>query len=192
MAGQDQRDPRLLSAKITAWQPEPLFAGQTVFLLGGGPSLTPDDVARLRDRPTIAVNMAAALAPWADVLFFRDLDWFLRNRPLVGGWAGLAVTINRSAAIQGSAPGAPSVKRVATVHCADFPAAGSAAIRYGRSSGHLAVSLAIAMGARRVALLGYDCRFVDGRSHFHDQYSAPIEHVYTIDFLPAWRGWGVA
>ena len=126
------------------------------------------------------------------MLFFRDLDWYLRHRETVEGWAGLAVTTNRSAALA-----CRRLTRVVTVHGADFPAPGSQqgehpAVRYGRSSGHLAVSLAIAMGARRVVLLGYDCRFVGGRSHWHDDYAAPIELVYTTDFLPAWRGWGAA
>lgn len=168
----------------------PGFAGRTAFLLGGGPSLDPCEVALLRGRPTIAINAAAALAPGA-VLFFRDLDWFLRHRPTVEGWAGLAITTNRCATAY------PKLTRVVTTHGSDFPAPGSQqggypVIRYGRSSGHLAVSLAIAMGARRVVLLGYDCRFVGGRSHFHDDYGAPIELVYRTDFLPAWRGWGAA
>ena len=167
------------------------FAGRTVFLLGGGPSLCAGDVALLRGRPAIAINAAARWADPTEVLFFRDLEWFVRNRQTVDGWAGLAVTTSRCAVAH------PRLTRAMIVHGADFPApgleqGGRPVIRYGRSSGHLAVSLAVAMFARRVVLLGYDCRFVGGRSHFHDDYAAPIELLYRNDFLPAWRGWGAA
>jgi hypothetical protein len=157
-----------------------------VFLLGGGPSLSLVDVALLKDKPTIAVNTAGELAPWA-LLFFRDLRFYWGNLSLVDRWPGLVVSTCRGL---GTPPARARV--VKTTHNPEFPGVGSPAIRYGRSGGHLAVSLAIAMAALRIVLLGYDCKCVDGRSHWHDAYSAPSEWVYERDFLPAWEGWGEA
>jgi hypothetical protein len=178
------------------WRPEPLFGGLTVFLLGGGPSLTPCDVAAIAGRPTIAINTAGRLAPWAAVLFFRDLQFYWGAKALVDNWQGLAVTTLR-AARQGELAGVPETVRIVEfTHTPDFPAPDTGKIRAGRSGGHLALSLAIAMGARRIVLLGYDCRFVDGpngvRSHWHDDYATPNRLLYERDFLPSWNGWGAA
>jgi hypothetical protein len=170
------------------WIPEQLFSAETVFLLGGGLSLLTTDIGAIRGQPTIAINGAATVAPWAPILFFRDVQWYLYNKRLVDGWKGIAVTTNQSAAAA-----APAIKRVATSILKDFTPPGSPLIRNGRSSGHIAVSLAVTMGARRIVLLGYDCRFVDGRSHWHNHYrDATPFHLYENDFLPAWRGWGDA
>jgi hypothetical protein len=174
-----------------SWAPEPLFAGATVFLLGGGPSLAAVDLGTIESQPAIAINSAAKAAPWAAVLLFRDFGWYCGHKPLVDGWAGLAITTSREAA-----HAVAKVRRVTTVHLKDFPPPGTRQIRYGRSSGHLAVSAAVAMAARRIVLLGYDCKFVpvDGelRSHWHDDYRTQNGLLYERDFLPAWAGWGAA
>lgn len=169
-----------------AWVPEPLFVGKTVILLGGGPSLAKVDVAALQDRPTIAINAAGRLAPWA-LLFFRDLRFYWDNKALIEQWAGLVVT-----ASHGAGPLALNAKVVHATHMPDFPPCGWGAIRAGRTSGHLGLSLAIAMGAQRVVMLGFDCRFVDGRSHWHDDYPVKNGLLYERDFLPSWEGWGAA
>jgi uncharacterized Rossmann fold enzyme len=71
-----------------------------------------------------------------------------------------------------------------------FPPPGAAVIRQGRSSGQTAISLAIAMGAARIALLGFDMRTVGGREHHHAEYSGARDlDIYAREFVPAFRGW---
>ena len=72
-----------------------------------------------------------------------------------------------------------------------FAAVGHPAIRYGVSSGHAAVSLAIAMGAIEIGLYGFDGRIVEGRSHWHDDYKEPRREVYAT-FVTGWHGWNAA
>lgn len=57
--------------------PGEAWAGQTAFILGGGPSLKGFDVERLRGRgKVIGVNNAGIdLAPWCNVLFWADKRW---------------------------------------------------------------------------------------------------------------------
>jgi hypothetical protein len=152
------------------WAVEPLFAGQTVFCLASGPSLTAEMVGLVMDRPTIVVNSSALLAPWATVLYFTDSSWYEQHRDLVAEFPGLVVTMSRTA--KRELP--DKVRRIKMFGDPDlpamFPPVGSGLVRQGRSSGHTAIALAIAMGARRVVLLGYDCRVVDGREHHHDDY----------------------
>jgi hypothetical protein len=56
----------------TLWQITPIWAGETVAILGDSPELTPEIAATAKPFKTIAVNRAINVAPWADM--FVDLD----------------------------------------------------------------------------------------------------------------------
>jgi hypothetical protein len=168
-----------------------LFQDKTVLLLGGGPSLldligdVEEKLPLSRDYGMIAINDAVYLSIYSDVLFFRDISWFFANRNIAHMWNGIVVSSTPCQFYP------RNVNVIETTHCNDFLIGGDR-IRYGRSSGHLALSLAINLGAKACVLLGYDCRVVDGRSHFHDKHSNAFEMTYSHDFLPAWQGWGDA
>ncbi len=157
----------------------PLFDGATVFVVGGGPSLRGFDWSRLAGRSVIAINQAAEVLPQAALLLFSDVGWLERNRALVEGFAGHVVTTSMVAK-------ALLPSRLHLIGLSVAPGALPA-----RSSGPIAVALAIAMGAVRVVLLGFDLRFVDGRSHWHDAHRAEHDQVYAR-MLEEWRGWGDA
>lgn len=148
------------------------FPGETIFILGGGPTLTAAIAERVRGRRTIVLNSTARLAPWADVLFFCDWHWFREHRPIVDPWPAAVVTISARAArvlphkIELVTPPIVQAKPL--------------------SAGHHAVDLALAMGACRIVLLGFDCRLVDGRSHNHGDYGHNSETLYAEKFVPAW------
>lgn len=204
------------------WTPELLFLGETVVCIASGPSLTPEICARICAAQlagkcrVIVVNSSCTLAPWADVLFFTDSGWYDARKELVRNWPGLVVTMSRQAARELNAPGQPLVNgrsRVLRVKgCGDpdapprvrmaagvlpkvpgFPDLGSPEIQQGRSSGHTAVSLAVAMGGSRVLLAGYDMCVVNGREHHHAEYKGPRDlSIYENEFQRAFRGWNEA
>jgi hypothetical protein len=178
--------------ELEYWSPEPLFKGETIFCLASGPSLTAEICQRVRGHRTIAVNSSAVLAPFADVLFFTDSGWYEERRQLVANWAGLVISMSRTA--KRELP--DKVKRVkgeGDPQALPGFSRGSHVIQQGRSSGHTAVSLAIALGASRVVLLGYDMRFVGGREHCHDEYNGPRDvDIYSREFLPGFAGWDEA
>ena len=165
------------------WRPEPLFEGRTVFCLASGPSLTEEVARRVRGRHCIVVNASVAMAPWADVWFFTD-SWLF---PRYGHHTqGMIVTLSRSAKHEAPA----RVRRIKAAWRPDF-ARGE--VRQGRSSGHTAVALAIAMGASRVALIGYDMRVVADREHHHSDYVGPRDlAIYEREFVPGFAGWRAA
>jgi len=165
------------------WSPEPLFAGATVFILGGGPSLRGFDFSRLAGRRVIAVNEAIKHYPNADLLYFWDDTWFIKNRGIVHYRQGLTATGSRVAAAS-----QPRLRRVDIQPAAPLQMC-CQAVRKGRSSGHTAVALAVACGAARVVLLGYNMRLVDGRSHYHDAYAARDPERMSGEWLPAFGGW---
>lgn len=167
--------------------PRDLLHGQTAFLLGGGPSLRALDIERLRGRQVVAINSACHLAPWAPILFFTDNNWFDDHRAIIEPWSGLVVTVSRHA--KGKLP--DKLLRIELAEMRTFTV-GHQILKRGRSSGHTAISLVIALGCRDVVLLGYDMRVVDGRSHHHDDYHNPDVNLYATDFLPAFKGWNKA
>ncbi|RWQ16097.1 hypothetical protein [Mesorhizobium sp.] len=178
------------------WAPEPIFHGQTVLVVGGGPSLKGFDFGRLRNHHCIAVNASGYDVPWADILLFHDNSWFEedRNRALVDGWNSQVVTASRHA--KRTAP--ERVLRVEIAERPDFPV-GHAPIKAGRSSGQTAVSLAVTMGAATVALLGFDMKADGGVTHYHvgrplytKEHAARTVSEYAASFLPAWTGWNEA
>lgn len=150
------------------WTPEPLLAGETVFLLAGGPSLMLETADRLRGRRVMVINSSYRLAPWADFLFFMDLPWFQRRREIVEAWPGMAITTSVDAKL--------AMPRLRLVPLD------------GASSGHSAIQLAFAMCAARIVLLGYDMRKINGRSHHHDEYDTEDPQMF-VTFLRYFAGW---
>lgn len=176
------------------WTPEPIWRGEQCFILASGPSLTAEIAEKVRGRHVIAVNTSCMLAPWAEVLYFTDSGWFDQRRELVANWPGLVVSMSRAAKrempdkvkrVKGA--GDPSFRPEA------FPPLGSPYIQQGRSSGHTAVSLAIALGSTQPVLLGFDMRVVDGREHHHSEYTGPRDlSIYAGEFVPGFDGWNAA
>lgn len=176
------------------WSPEAAFADETVFIVGGGPSLKGFDFERLRGRRCVAVNSSGYDVPWADILLFHDNSWFEANRTLVDEWRGIAVTLSRHSKV--AAP--DLLRRVAIEERLDFPI-GRGPIRTGHSSGQSALSLTVTMAARQVVLLGFDMKAVAGQTHYHverplytAEHAARTAGEYATTFLPYWAGWNDA
>lgn len=186
------------------WTPDPIWKGEQVFVLASGPSLTREICDKVMGKPrclspwsgrkAIVINVSFRLAPWAPVWYFTDSSIYERYSDDVKAWPGHIVTMSKTAKRELN----KRVMRVQgwgdpTLPMGEFPPLGSHFIRQGRSSGHTAISLAIALGARRVVMLGYDCRVVDGREHHHAEYTGPRDHdVYAREFAPAYEGWNAA
>lgn len=172
------------------WVPEPIWCGETAFLLAGGPSLADIDLTLLRGRPTLTINSSALAALQAGiddgVLFFMDNGWWHNHRAICSAWRGPIMTLSRAAKRE-----APQlVRRLDMASPAPhFPPIGAPVIRWGRSSGHIAISLTVALGAARIVLLGYDMRVVDGQSHHHADYDRPAHPGVYAEFLKHFEGW---
>lgn len=171
------------------WQPQRIWEGGTCCILAGGPSLTPEIAKRARVARTLIVNSSILIAPWADALFFTDNSWRENHHEAVRQFPGLVFTSNRH-----SKEALPDkVKLINNATLRQFPRRGDHEVRQGRSSGHTAIGLAIALGARTIALLGYDMRVVDGREHHHAEYRGPRDlDLYAREFVPGFAGWNAA
>jgi hypothetical protein len=73
------------------------WAGETVFIVGGGPSVLQQDLEALRGRRVIVINSSVYAVPWADFLYFGDWRWWneSENKAAIASFAGRVVTTSR-------------------------------------------------------------------------------------------------
>jgi len=151
-----------------------VFPGSTIVCLGGGPSLTPDDVEAVRGRcPVIAINDAYRLAPWADGLYAADSKWWTWHQG-VPTFTGPKYSLDPKAA---KWPGVQVLEDTGVEGLECRPSG----LRTGRNSGYQAINLGVHLGAVRIVLLGYDMSPApDGRSHWFgdhpDRNPSPYAH----------------
>ena len=156
------------------WSAPRMWPGETVAILGGGTSLTREDVESLRGRcRVIAINDAYLLAPFADVLYFCDERWFNwhKGRPEFKAFTGLRVTLDNEALP------AHSLHNMGTDGLQLCPSG----LATGRNGGIQAINLAFHFGVGTILLLGFDMR----PGHWHGGHPAPTrEQVYQESMLP--------
>lgn len=139
------------------WFPD--WSGQTAVVAGAGPSATQQDLDLCRGARVIAVNSSWKLAPWADAVYASDQDWWRRARP--DAFAGLrvapALCLRHDPAIK-----TVVVRKDDNIVTVPPGVLGSG----GGHGGFQALNLAIQFGARRIILIGIDCR-IDQGLHWH-------------------------
>lgn len=175
---------RLPDSRLSAVDRE--WDGETVAILGGGASLTHDQVAlarRARESGllrVIAINDAYLLAAWADLLYFADAQWFEWHREGVAKPA-LGLTADQVRDRFAAFPGqkcsiSTSMERItdAAVHILkragrDGWSTDPAAIYTGGNSGFQALNVSALAGASTVLLLGHD----GTPGHWHGEHPRP-------------------
>jgi hypothetical protein len=145
----------------TWWTVAPEWQGETVFIVGGGPSVTGQDIELLRGRKVIAVNSSGGVAPFADLLYFADGRWWRENKPSVAEFKGRVITTSDEVKNQ---PGILLLQR-------RYPpglAVNRSELTVLKTGMTAAINLAVHLGAARVVTLGLDGGPAeDGRTHHH-------------------------
>ena len=119
-----------------------IWNGETVAVLGSGPSLTREIADELSAHRRIAVNHAIALAPGADMLVALDGDWPAEFRE----FPGLRVIGCED----------ESIDAIYIGHKHDLVEIGTNHSIYIRNSGLTAIRIAADAGAARIILAGFD------------------------------------
>lgn len=145
------------------WRIEPLWQGQTVFIIAGGTSILRQNIGALEGRNVIAVNSSYEVAPFAQYCYFGDCRWYNehKDRPLFKRFAGKKVTCSEAA----HGEELVHLKRVVPPPgFADHPTC----VASQRSSMQGAMNMSAHLGVGKIVLLGADaCRGPDGRTHHH-------------------------
>ena len=144
-----------------------VWPGETAVCIGGGPSLTVEDVEYVRGKArVIAINDAYRLAPWADILYAADVKWW-RAHQGAPGFAGKKYSISRTPKTGSKEHDArwPDINVLRNTGRFGLETDASG-LRNGMHGGAQAIGLAFHLGVTRVLLLGYDCKATGGEPHW--------------------------
>lgn len=163
---------------MSAVRVESKWVGEPCIVAATGPSLTPELIQKVRmtrwleQWRVIAVNDAYKVMPWADAMFACDNHWWDENKTCEGfageKWASHE-TDNDPSMAAGNDKRVIADKygiNIVRGECGEEFSFDPEFIRYGWNSGFQAVNLALLFGCRQIVLVGFDMRFVDGKSHF--------------------------
>jgi hypothetical protein len=152
------------SEVVRAWHDE------TVAIIGGGSSLTRAQIEAVRGIKSVAINRAYEDAPFADILYFADREWWMdhKDRPAFKAFAGLKVTIENVAQV------ADASIHLLRQGVAEGLSADPGVLHTGRNSGYQVLNLLLLAGVRKILLLGIDGqRGENGRVHYHSGHKNP-------------------
>ncbi len=150
-----------------------LWPGETIVVLGDGPSLTREDVDYCRGRArVIAVNFSARLAPWAHVVYSYHTTRLLAHSQIDPvRFPGLIFSVE-------PAPATWPLLRDTGRSGLEMDPSG---LRTGNNSGYGAIGIAKHLGARRIVLLGFDCQpAVDGCVTWRGCRDATVPGIYEF------------
>lgn len=170
---------------VTLFDIAPRWRGEIVIVAASGPSLTQEVADACRGRRAIAVNDAWRLMPWADILYSCDAAWWRVHNgcPDFHGekWSSHSAETNNK---DNDDLLARAGVRLVAGQAGDTFSTDPRVIHYGNNSGFQAINLAILLGARRIVLVGFDMRVVDGKRHFFGNHPEPlsnrIEYSYFV------------
>lgn len=125
-------------------------------IIGSGASLTDDQVNHVKGKAeVIVINDNYKKAPWADILYYCDNQWFEWHKEEVRKFKGIRATLNDGEAHwifkQGEETGLSICPHT---------------LNTGKNSGYQAINLALLLGAENIYLLGYDMKRTSGLKHW--------------------------
>jgi len=144
----------------------------TIVCIGGGPSLTQEDVDRTQGQVVIAINDGYQMAPHATYHYFCDSKWWAwhKDRDDYKAFQGQRITQDEVREdgiwrIAGEAKPGLSLD--------------PARVHFGSNSGFQVLNLAVLMGASRILLLGYDMKIArSGLSHWFGDHPDKVRSNY--------------
>ena len=158
---------------------ERIWQDETVYLIGGGPSLTDFNWNDLRNRKTIAINKAILTYPQADVLYWTDSRFYQWYKTEVDNYQGLKYTIKNHIKYEDDIRILGKGEKYGLDES-------MISLCHGNNSGYAAINLAYLLGAKKIILLGYDMKNDGMKGHYHNGYPVPVtgDIVYKEQFLP--------
>jgi hypothetical protein len=142
-----------------------LWPGETIVCIATGPSANQADADFVRGRArVIAINDAHRLAPWADVLYSSDRQWW-RHYKGVPEFQGMRYGIGSGVGKRNVFTELPNVRVLLNTGYNGLETSPNG-LRTGRNSGYAAINLAVHFGAARIVLMGYNLGYAAGKAHF--------------------------
>lgn len=161
------------------WFPD--WAGETAVLVGAGPSAKDVDLEKAKGTARfIAINDSWQLAPWADILYAVDWNWWKKFEGCPD-FAGTKVTVEYQATRDW-----PGIRMLRCPRIGNrFDLTKSDTVGWGGNSGFGALNLAVKFGAKKIILVGYDVTLNHG-VHWHGRHPDWM-HNPAENNIKVWR-----
>lgn len=150
-------------AEVAYWSAPPIWAGETVCILGCGPSRNLVDMERLEHGvcsgkiKVVAINDSFKAAPFAHICYFCDQEWYeTRESEMRKCWLG-----GNLVTMENQIPGVLRLRNTGPTGFDPDPSC----LRHGSNSGYQAVHLSMHLGVKKIILCGYDMRCVGDQLH---------------------------
>ncbi len=176
---------------MSYWKIPEIWKGETVIILGGGPSLAQVDLKLVKQCKVIAVNDAYKLGQW-NCCYFKDNNWYyqdaFKDHPEAGHngkhlkyFKGLKITSDEKLVDE---PDIKVLKRGRRNHLEldrEF-------ITHCSHAGAEALALAIMLGGNTILLVGFDMKPVKGKHNWHDNHTRKMpDDIYQFQFLDPFK-----
>lgn len=138
------------------------WENETVVIFGSGNSLTDEQIEYAYDLNCkyIAINDTYKRVPFADVLYACDYKWWDKHYEEVDFRGEMWTQDLR----------AKNEFALGWVLGRNKSGLGSDCVHFGGNSGYQAINLAYLWGAKRIILLGFDCKPINGKHHWFGQH----------------------
>jgi hypothetical protein len=148
-------------------------------VIASGPSLTKED-CELVERAQAAgqcsvlvINNNFKMVPTATVLYACDGAWWRRYFHETAHFSGEKWSQDEAAASEFGLNHIPGENKQGL--CTE-----PGRIHFGSNGGFQAINLAYHLGAKRIALLGYDMQYTNGQSHWHGDHENGLNNPRNI------------
>jgi hypothetical protein len=147
-----------------------------VVIAANGPSLEPQQISFCKQRGAtmLAVSDSYRLIPAPEMVYAADARWWDIHYETAARVAGGAVFVCRQRTRY------PDVN---FLDCSGWTWRNAAFALTGGNSGYQALMLAVMLGARRIVLLGFDCKNNrDGRRHWFGDHPKPLYNPGPVEY----------
>lgn len=131
------------------------------YILGGGPSLFDNDLDLIKDEFVIGVNNSIFLGDWVDVCWFGDMKWWKWHKDRLLKEKRKVATCNMKLKGEMEHWWKHYIRKGSGINTKEGEVA------WNSSSGASAINFAYHMGYRKIVLLGFDMRRIDGMKNWH-------------------------
>lgn len=129
--------------------------------------------------PVIAINNSWRLCPDADILYACDAAWWAHHIEETAGFRGIKASLDPV-----SQKKWPEIVRIWNRHDTAFQFGMPGEVGAGGNSGFQALNLAVSIGCKEIALVGFDMR-IDRGLHWHGKHKQGLNNPSDLT-MPNW------
>ena len=147
----------------------------SLFIIGGGPSLTDFDWSILKNKNVLVLNRALEKVPNAIAVFWNDVTFHQNHQEELSKFGGVRISTTRYSLSHTCDCNIIWVKGNSYTSDMNGPIEESPyTIRQGSNTGYSALNVAYHLGAKTIYLLGYDMNLNEGKTNWHDGYKNEV------------------